>query len=48
MALSSITTLVDFLRHRQRLVLVDNLGGLSSGMCVKRVGGSLGGLARDH
>jgi hypothetical protein len=48
MASLSITTLVVFLRHLQRLVLVDNLGGAFKWHVLSQVCGGRGGLAHDH
>jgi hypothetical protein len=42
MAPSSITTLVVFLRHLQRLVLVDNLGGALKWHAVSQMWGARG------
>jgi hypothetical protein len=42
MASLSITTLVDFLRHLQRLVLVDNLGGALKWDVVSNMWGARG------
>jgi hypothetical protein len=49
MARSSITTLVDFLRHLHRLLLVDNLGACLQVGCVSNMWGVRGrGFARGY